>query len=228
VVLFFIAMRHATLALATLTHNMAPIFVSWIAPWWEKRPTNRSVWVGILLAIAGVGLVAYPANGWFIDFNYWGMAYGIASALMFAGHILFGKHLAKHLDSWVSLSWHRLIAALLLAPLAGYELFTLLPKQYMLLSAGGLVINGLAGWLFFTGIRYVSAEKVATLTLLEPVTAVVWGVLLWQESLSLLNFLGVVLVLTSVYVVIRANPSRQEGSLAENIFSPKDSAANCS
>ena len=58
--------------------------------------------------------------------------------------------------------------------------------------------------LFFAGLARCPADLAASQALLEPVSAVALGVLVWGEGLGALGVLGIALVLASIYMGQRA------------------------
>ncbi|WP_187279855.1 DMT family transporter [Quadrisphaera setariae] len=76
----------------------------------------------------------------------------------------------------------------------------------------GLVTTALAYVLFSTGLRELTAPTVATLTLAEPLTATLLGLLLLGEHLSALQ--AVALLLLAVGLAVLAVPARGRGRVA--------------
>ncbi|MGQ7352725.1 DMT family transporter [Quadrisphaera oryzae] len=75
----------------------------------------------------------------------------------------------------------------------------------------GLVTTALAYVLFSTGLRHLGAPTVATLTLAEPLTATVLGLVLLGEHLSALQALALLLLATGLAVL--AVPARRRGTV---------------
>jgi DME family drug/metabolite transporter len=67
----------------------------------------------------------------------------------------------------------------------------------------GVVTTGLAYAAYTTGLTTVSAAAAAIVSLLEPLTATLLGVLLFDERLGLLGAVGAVLLLGAVALLIR-------------------------
>lgn len=104
------------------------------------------------------------------------------------------------------------VAALLSAPVL---LVTGIPSGAGGLTAVlwlGVVATALAYVLFSLGLRELSAPTVATLTLAEPLTATLLGLLLLGEQLSALQALA--LVLLAVGLAVLAAPTRRAESVA--------------
>ena len=72
------------------------------------------------------------------------------------------------------------------------------PSGVILLAHLGIVTIGVAYWLYGYGLRHLPVPRAVTLTLAEPVTAAMLGVLVLNEALSLLGWTGVALVLAGL------------------------------
>ncbi len=58
---------------------------------------------------------------------------------------------------------------------------------------------------FFSGARTTSAAVASTLGMMEPLGAAVWGILLLHEPCGLLVFVGISLILISIFILIEKN-----------------------
>ena len=208
-VLFFFAMSVTSLAVATLTHYLAPLLVALAAPLLERRPHTGRVLAATVAALAGLTLMLAPWQQDTATGRGLGAAAGAASAVFYALIVLFSKNAGASFNSWELLAWQRVVAVLVMLPLAVAtgDLAHLHSTQLLLLGAGGALINGLAGMLFFAGLQRCRAEQAAALTLLEPLGATCVGWAVWHEQLSLAGGSGILLVLGSLYVVLGGRSS---------------------
>ena len=93
--------------------------------------------------------------------------------------------------------------ALLLSPL----LFTAdlhwltIPRGWLLMLHLGVVATGLAYWLFVRGLEHIPVSSAVTLSLAEPMTAAVLGVVVVGERLSGTAWCGLVLILSGLFVL---------------------------
>lgn len=198
-VLFFIAMAHTTLAIANLTHYLAPIFVALAAPWVDRRPYQTRMFIAVATAVVGVGLLLQPWQGAGPG-DYLGPLAGIASAILFAAHVLMSKHVSGAFSPQASLAWQRTVGAAIVTPFAWPGLWALQSTQVALLAAGGALICGVAGLVFFVGLGRCRADQASALTLLEPVSAICLGWLLWNERLDAFGMVGIALVFVGIWI----------------------------
>lgn len=164
----------------------------------------------VVAALAGIGgvalLVLTPAAA--LD------PYGIAAGLLGAAAMALGTVLSRRWQPPVSAlsfaSWQLLAGGLVLLPFAVW----LEPPLPALTGTniGGLAYLAIIGGAFtyalwFRGLARLGPAAVAALGFLSPVTAVILGWSLLQQSLTLPQLLGMVIVIGSVWVVQRAQAS---------------------
>jgi probable blue pigment (indigoidine) exporter len=171
-----------------------------------------------VVGLAGVALLVLAPNA-VLDFI--GVAAGLAGAVSMA----FGTVLTRKWQPPVSLltftAWQLTAGGILLVPTAlVFEPATPIPTAANLF---GLVWLGLIGaaltyvcW--FRGISRIDPATVSLLGFLSPVTAVLLGWLLLDQSLTPLQIIGVVLVIVSIWLGQRTNrvvnrPATKDDSL---------------
>ncbi len=199
-VLFFAAMNLTTLAVANLTHYLSPVLVAMVAPWLTRTRYRRNVLIAVVAALLGMVLLLHPWEAAVGPHPWAGAALGALSAVFFAAQILAGKRSSEGLPPALNLATQRVVSTALLAPTAMGYLPALTTTQWAYLLAGGAIINGAAGVLFFAGLARSRADLAAGLTLLEPVSAVVIGFIAWKEPIALLGAVGIAMVLASVWL----------------------------
>ncbi len=214
--LFFAAMQKSSLAVAVLSHYLAPVFVALAAP----RVLGETPRSGTLLALGAalVGLVLlmqpWDAQG---QRMWLGAALGAGSAVFYAINVLVTKRVQRHFLPSELLFFHvptALLCLVLLLPRASYAIA---PAAFAWVFAGALLLGALGGILFLAGLARVDATRASVLTLLEPVSAVGIGALVWGERLDWLSALGAVIVLSAlarVLLGVRPAPVASAGDAA--------------
>ncbi len=201
---FFGAMQRTSVALAVLTHYLTPLLVALLSPWVLREPAKRSTWGALALALAGLVLLLRPwaALG---DDDVAGAALGAASAVFYAANVFVGKRLSGIFAPSEVAAWPKASSlAVLLA--AAWATDTPLPSSSVIavLLAGGVVFGALPTVLFYAGLARIAASQASVLTLMEPLVAVVVGVVVWGEALHPLGVVGAVGVLGAAFVIARA------------------------
>jgi drug/metabolite transporter (DMT)-like permease len=187
VLTFFAAMDHTSVAVAVLTHYAAPVLVALAAPWIDGE-RNPAALAAALLALAGLTLVLEPWHG---GGGGWGAALGLASAVCYAGNVFIVRRLAAEIGGPRAISYHSLLAAVLLSPMllmVPMEVVTL--RGFGLLAAGALTIGAGSGIVYAAGLVRVGASRSGVLTFAEPLVAVLVGILVWGEPATLAMLVG--------------------------------------
>jgi drug/metabolite transporter (DMT)-like permease len=191
--LYFAAIDRGPIALAVLTHYLAPVLVAAGAPFLlgerlGKRtlPAAAVALIGLALLLGGVrtegGAIATALLG-------------AASAVFFAGSALWSKKLLAHFSGAEILFYHAGMSALLLLPFAGSP-----PPMSSMIGRpllGALLVGAGGGGLFYFGLRRIEAQRAAVLIYLEPLVAALVGALAFGEAHTPLALLGGALVLAS-------------------------------
>jgi drug/metabolite transporter, DME family len=193
VLTFFGALSYTTVAIAVLSHYVAPILIAVVAPKIDGVAVRGT---GPAAAVALLGLVIVlepwhaPAAGAAI-----GAALGVLSAVCYAGNVFVVRRLAERIGAPRAMAYHSVIAAALLAPFAIGGLGEVTGSDLGLLAAGAVTIGAASGIMFSLGLLRIGAARAAVLTFAEPLVAVAVGALVWEEALHPLAAVGGALVL---------------------------------
>jgi drug/metabolite transporter (DMT)-like permease len=199
---FFAAMDHTSVAVAVLTHYATPVIVALAAPWID-RERNPAAVAAAVLALAGLTLILEPWRSGSAGGGV-GAALGLASAFCYAGNVFIVRRLATAIGVARAISYHSLIAAVLLLPMlltVSFSAVTL--RGLVLLTAGSLTIGAASGMLYASGLVRVGASRSGVLTFAEPLVAVLVGITVWGEPATLPMIAGGALVLAAGLWVIR-------------------------
>lgn len=193
---FFSAMSTTSVAVAVLTHSVAPVLVAFFAPFVEGTKSPRAV-PAALLALSGLGLVLEP---WRPEARTGdvalGAALGLTSAFAYASAVFVLSRLATRIGGVRAMGYHSLLASMMLFPFAGLSGLRQVDGLDVALLATASVLPGiLAGLAFVHGLRAIGAARTAVLSLFEPVVACCIGWLVFGERLGPLALLGGAMVL---------------------------------
>jgi drug/metabolite transporter (DMT)-like permease len=201
VVTFFSAMSTTSVAVAVLTHSIAPVLVAVAAPFVDRTRSPRAI-PAALLALTGLVLVLAPWRPEARTGNVaLGAVLGLVSALAYATTVFLLGRLVPRIGAVRAMGYHSGIAAILVLPFAGHaitdvELRDVLPMTIAIAFPG--VFAGLA---FVHGLRVLGAARTAVLALLEPVVACTIGWAVFGERLGGLAVVGGAMVIVSAALV---------------------------
>ncbi|MBR7091594.1 MAG: DMT family transporter [Clostridia bacterium] len=195
-ILLFEAYRHTTVAVATVCYYMAPVCVIAVSPWILRERVPLRKWLCVLAALAGVALTAgVQPEG---TLGAAGVLYGLAAAVLYAAVVLLNKKITG-LAALERTMMQLAAAALTLLPYVcltqDVTALTWEVKGVLWLLVAGAVHTALAYALYFGSMERLSAQSVALISYIDPVTAVLLSALLLREPLPWPAAVGAVLVL---------------------------------
>lgn len=213
---FYGAMHYAGVALGTAINiGSSPIMAMGIeAAIGRGRPTPRKL-VAAGLSIIGLALLTLSTSSGDAPNPALGVALGLIAGFTYAGYTA-----AAH--TMIGSGWPSVVAMGRMFGLAALVLvpFFFITSGPILTHASGwgamvylaVIPMGLAYVLFGYGLTSTPASTAVTLTLIEPVVASTLAVLIIGESLALIGWLGLLLVLVGVFILGRAdeNAARAE------------------
>jgi DME family drug/metabolite transporter len=190
---FFAAINTTTVAIAVLSHYVAPLIIALLAPRIDHIAV-RGARPAAVVALLGLVVVlepwAEPATGAAL-----GATLGVLSACCYAGNVFVVRRLAERIGAARAMSYHALIAAVVLAPLLFLGGEALAGEDVLLLAAGAVTIGAGSGVMFTVGLTRIGSARSAVLCFAEPLVAVAVGALWWDEPLHPVAALGGAMVL---------------------------------
>jgi drug/metabolite transporter (DMT)-like permease len=186
------------------------VLIYWAMP--KERP-SRVGYLGVVVGFAGVVILVLPdilARG--VSGNFLGAMAVLVAALSYAANAIYQRRKMRNVSVF-DISIGQLAATVVFAiPLAAPSLqhvhvaLTSL-AAVIVLGAGA---TGIAYLLYYYVMNTLGAVRAAGVTLLVPVTAVFWGVVLLHESLTLPIVIGMAVILAgTVLTNLRRPASRQ-------------------
>lgn len=202
---FFVGVARTGVAVGTVVAlGIAPLATGLAGLLLAERPTAR--WVAATgAAVVGVGLlVAGSGGGTAAGVDLIGVAAAAGAGVAYAGYTVTARALL--LRGWrgirVIAAFFALGALLLLPLLVGADLRWVVSTSGVAMVAWlGLVATALSYALFQRGLSGLPAGTVATLSLAEPVTAALLGVLVLREQISGLSATGMLVVVLGLLLV---------------------------
>ena len=199
--LFFMASHHTGTGLAMVIFFAYPLFVaiySWLKGEWKINVLTILSLLSIL-----IGLVLLKGNQ-SNTISFTGIVIGLIASLSYAVYVLKSKEIAKnllttHITTIVCLSCT--VVFLTLALLTQSFAFPISLKSWLYVLGLGIIATALPIQLLFEGLKVISPLKASILSVLEPVVTLIVGFLLLEESLSSVQFLGVLVVLGGALLI---------------------------
>lgn len=201
--LFFSAVSITGVAIGTVvTIGSAPIltgFIEWV--FFRRRPMIIW-WCSTFLSIAGCLMLFMNPGAIHID--PLGIILALGAGLAFAVYTIVNRDLVASMSALSAVAIVFTLSGLMLSPF----LF-IFDMSWMVSVAGitvslhlGILATGIAYYLFAKGLSEVTSSTAVTLSLAEPLTATLLGVLILGEYLSIISWLGILLLLSGIGLLI--------------------------
>jgi drug/metabolite transporter (DMT)-like permease len=192
---FFMALKHGPVAVATLTHYLAPMLTPLFALLFLGERLSKRTYPAAALGLLGLFLLLHPGGSGFGRVEIIETAaLGAASAVFYGTMVPLGRKLSAHFSAMEVQGYHSYLTAALLWIMAPKVAAPL--QSWLLVLLGALVCGLLAGALFYTGIRDVRSAQASVLTYLEPLVGTLAGVFAFHEPLGPTSVLGAALVVS--------------------------------
>lgn len=179
-----------------------------------ERPGRR--WGGAtILAIAGCAVLGLAGQQSGVEINLIGLLLAVGAGASYAAYTLMIKGMLEERSPNTVMALVVCVGALLLLPTAfGRELSWLAePRSILVVLHLGLFTMALSYWLFARGLQTVKVATAVTLSLAEPMTAAILGVLVVGERLPGPAWGGLLLILSGLLIL--ALPTRRYQPVGE-------------
>ena len=196
------AIRETKIAVAAALLYTAPAIVLLLsALLFGEKITPRKL-LCILLSVLGCALVSGLGSGG-ATLTARGLLLGLGAGLGYALYSIFSRLIQQRgYSTFTNVCWTFLIAAAAYLAISAVKgnasQIADLPAAALLSVVCGLLTGLLAYLLYTAGLREMEPSRAAQLATIEPVFAALLGVLLFRQSLSVTECLGIALVVTAV------------------------------
>lgn len=196
-VLLFEAYKYTTVSTATLSYYFAPVIVTAVCPFlFKERLTARQIICFVMSTLGLVLITGLGGSGGSDHFT--GILFGLGAAVFYATVILLNKFIKQ--VAGIHRTFLQFLASLVvLLPYVlltgGFHLGSVDGTGWVCLLVVGLVHTGITYCLYFSSLKELPGQKAAILSYIDPLVAVLVSVLFLQESMTLWQVIGGLLIL---------------------------------
>ena len=196
-ILLFEAYKHTTISVATLSYYFAPVIVTVVCPLlFKEKLTGKQI---ICFIMSTLGIVMITGIG---DMgggnNIIGILFGLGAAVFYATVILLNKFI-KNVEGLHRTFMQFIAAVVTLIPYvmltSGVTLGGMDSVGWINLLIVGLVHTGITYCMYFSSLKELPGQKVAILSYIDPLVAVVISVTILGETMTLWQIIGGILIL---------------------------------
>lgn len=202
---YMTAISCSNAATATVLQNLGVVLIMlWSCLRQHRRP-NRAEAAALVLALAGVYLLATGGNPTQMTISPQGLFWGLAAALALMAYNLLPQPLLKRWDRGAITGLAMLIGGLVLNLAArSWTLSVSLPPRGWLAVAGVILFGTvLAFSLIMQGIVEVGPVKASLAAATEPVSATIFSALWLKTPFSATDFLGFAAILATIFLLAK-------------------------
>lgn len=196
VLLYFLAIEHIPVGIATLFNYSSPIFSVAFAALFLGERVDRRLVLPLALALTGLVLVSTGGTGTAFHLGIWAWA-GIGSSVLSGAALAAIRAARRSEGSWSIYGSFSLCGLLATAPFALATFRRPTPVEWLLLL--GVGVASVAAQLLMTwAYRWVTNLQAGVVSQLTVVVAMLLGVVFLGDRLAALQVLGSALTLTGV------------------------------
>lgn len=188
-------------AVASVLMYTAPVFTSLGARiLFKEKFTSRKIFA-LILNIIGCILVVTGGKFSLENISLYGLLCGIGAGFCYGMSAIIGKIASSRANAFVINTWAYFFAAIfiLIFTRPDFEILNLKILEIGFLFA--LIPTAIAYILYYYGLANIKeTSKIPIITSLEPVTAVLIGVMLYHENLGFINLAGIAAVIISIII----------------------------
>ena len=223
---YFVSVSLLPVAIAALLAFLAPVLVALWLRFVKKEQVGRSIWIALALVVIGLLLVSQAWAGWTL--NPLGILFGLITAAALAAYLLLGESGTKRRDV-MSLAFYGFAIATvtwsILAPWWNFPWATLSSTTSLFDGA----MAGVPVWslvllmiavsvvpfvLVLMSLQRIGAQRGGILGTTEPIWAALIAFVMLGETLTPVQGIGGLVVLTGVIVAeLASQRAHREGAL---------------
>lgn len=191
---YFLAVKNGGVTLATIMLYTAPAFVAVFARllFGEDLSLYKVMLIG--LTLSGIVLISLAGNGQ-VQVTAVAITWGLVSGATYALYYLFGKYILPRYPTVTIMALALPVGALGLAPFVAFG-----PRPgsaWLAVTLMAVASTYIAYQLYYAGLRHVEASRAVLVASVEPVVASLLAVALYGEQLTVIGYVGAILVVGS-------------------------------
>jgi len=210
--LYFTALLHVPVSVAALVLDTYPAFVTAgsLALGWES--ISVSIVLSLLLALAGLALVANPI----FNVASIGILMALGASITYTAYILVSTRVLKGLRGDVG-SFYIMGAAGLSFAISGFlrgefhSAWNLGARAWIWLAMISLISTFIAITTFFQGLKLIGPSRTSIISTAELVTSVIAASFIFSELLTATQWIGGLLIFLAAVFAALSETSRKEG-----------------
>lgn len=201
---YFTAIRETSVSMAVILLYTAPAMVTILSRIFYRELFTWRKSLSLLLAMVGLVVITGAYRPDQMNLSAFGLATGLGAGFGYALYSVIGRLILRKYEALTMTVYTFFLALLLLSPvLVGMDWSGVVSdgKVLWLMLGLGLMPTAMA-YIFYTrGLVHLETSRASIVATIEPVVATLIGVVVFAETLSILQWGGVGCILLSVGIV---------------------------
>ena len=217
-ILYFEAAQIVSLSMTSVLLYTAPFFVVILSMFVFKERLTKQKGLSLIMAFTGCLLIS-GIIGSSEGFNATGFLLGLGSGIGYALYTIFSKFALRKYHAFTLTFYTFLVAGICLIPFSDLphmaDVAVNVDGALIWMLALGLLITTLPYFLYNFGLHGLDAGIASVMAFIEPMVATIAGFLIYDESPTPANFLGIVMILLAVILLNIQFGGNKEETAAE-------------
>ena len=205
---FTLGLRYTNVTHSSIIVGLAPMYTLTLAVLFGLEQLTFRKASGMVLAFAGVAILASSAGMSHHSPTLIGDAITMCGSLGFAMYVVLGKRVAQKYNPLTLTTWIFIVGAVLLLPVGIYQgraigvsqnLGAISWQAWLAILYTGLFSSVLAYLFYFWLLRYLEASQLAAFSYVLPISASGLGIVFLGERGSWMELIGALLALLGLY-----------------------------
>ena len=212
-----IAFSHIDVGIVTPIHFTYPIFVTLGCVLFFHEKLSKQKIIALVIAMSGIGCFFIESlnSASFNSSTLIGLILAVASGVFFAFYIIFMDRSGLKSESPFKITFYVAITSSIAMFLYGTStnqlaLSSLTTKSWIISAVFAFLCTVVALSLLQVGIKHIGASEAAVISTFEPITSVVFGVLLLNERITLLKIVACILIFVGVLILSFSKNNKSE------------------
>jgi drug/metabolite transporter (DMT)-like permease len=203
IVFYFLSIKNGSVAIAGTLMGMHPIFVVLFSILLFNEKIIGITIISCAVAILGGIFVTFQSDG-LTGSTIEGAIYALLSAFFLGLNFTYHLKYLTHFSSIRLVFYQNILQLPILLPFVFLYPSKLNADGWISIAFLGIVCTGFAYFLVYNGSKYVQKQSIGILQMIENVIPIVLGIYLYNEEITLLQIIGIVLILlSSVLIAIK-------------------------
>ena len=202
---YFQTINYSNAATATVLQYLMPVFILMYTLGSTKRLPDKTELTAVILAMAGTYLLVTKGHGEQLAISQQALFWGILSAVAAAVYTIYPRACLANYSSAEVMGWSMLFGGIGINVFLSPWPFRGIMDRGTIAGMSVLIVLGtlIAYYCYLESTRYIDFTEVGALASIEPLASVFLAVVLLHVQLTLPEYVGIALIISTVFILAR-------------------------